>query len=215
MAIAVDTILDSVSGTLLDVARRTWSYSDLLGYLNEAIRATAFVKPDMFTVQAFCPLVAGIAQQLPAGGVALIDITDNESTGRSVTQTDLALLQEENRFWPAATQEPIAENYAADPRTPYRFYVFPPNDGTGSVRITYGAVPATLTGSSGESLSVLDFYQSVLTCFVLAKAYAKNSKKQDLTKYSGYMNEWRLSLGLKSQAQVAIAPKTAQTPGIK
>jgi hypothetical protein len=214
MAITVDTILDSASITLLDVARQTWSHSDLVGYLNEGIRATAFVKPDMYTVQAFCPLVAGIAQQLPDGGVALIDITDNASTGRAITQTDLALLQEENRFWPAATRETIVENYAADPRTPYRFYVFPPNDGAGSVRITYGAVPAALTGSSGELLPVLDFYQSALTCFVLAKAYAKNSKKQDLTKYSGYMNEWRLSLGLKSQAQVAVAPKLSQTPGV-
>ena len=148
MAVSVDTILDSVSVTLLDTARRTWSRAELLGYLNEALRATAFVKPDMYPVRDFVTLAAGIAQELPADGVALIDATDNEATGRTVTQTDLALLQEENRFWPAATQQAEVENYAADPRTPRRYYVFPPNDGTGSVRVTYGAVPAALTGSS-------------------------------------------------------------------
>ena len=214
MAVSVDTILDSVSVTLLDTARRTWSRPELLGYLNEALRATAFVKPDMYSVRDFVTLVAGIAQDLPADGVALLDATDNEATGRTVTQTDLALLQEENRFWPAATQQAEVENYAADPRTPRRYYVFPPNDGTGSLRVTYGAVPAALTGSSGEDIPVPDSYQNALTNFVLAKAYAKNSKKQDLTKTSAYTNEWRLALGLKSQAQVAVAPKVAQSPGV-
>jgi len=214
MAITTETIFDSVSTTLLDVARSTWSHSDLVGYLNEALRATAFLKPDMYSVQGFFPLVVGIAQELPDGGIALIDVTDNEVSGRAVTPCDLSILQQENRFWPAATQEVDVENYAADPRTPRRYYVFPPNDGTGSVRITYGAVPLELTGSSGETLPVPDSYQSSLTNFVLAKCYGKNSKRQDLTKYAGYMNDWRMSLGLKSQAQVAVAPKLSQTPGV-
>lgn len=214
MPITVETLLSGVSATLLDVARRTWDYPELVGYLNEALRATSFVKPDMYTVQDFVTLAAGIAQSLPAGGVALIDISDNEVSGRAITQTDLGLLQEENRFWPAATQEVDAENYAADPRTPRRFYIFPPNDGTGSVRVTYGAVPDALTGSSGEEIPVPDSYQHALTDFVLSKAYQKNSKRQDLAKAANYMNEWRLALGLKSQAQTAVAPKVAVSPGV-
>jgi len=214
MPITVETLLGSVSATLLDVARRTWDYPELVGYLNEALRATSFVKPDMYTVQDFVTLAAGIAQNLPEGGVALIDISDNEVSGRAITQTDLGLLQEENRFWPAATQEVDAENYAADPRTPRRFYIFPPNDGTGSVRITYGAVPDTLTGSSGEEIPVPDSYQAALTNYVLSKCYGKNSKRQDFTKSSGYMQQWGALLGLKSQAQVAVAPKVAVSPGV-
>lgn len=214
MAVSVDTILDSVSATLLDTARVTWGRTELLGYLNEALRTTAFVKPDMYSVQDFIPLAAGIAQILPADGIALLDITDNETGGRAVTQTDLALLQEENRFWPAATQQAEVENYAADPRTPRRFYVFPPNDGNGSVRATYGAVPDELTGSSGEVIPVPDSYQNPLTNFVLAKAYAKNSRKQDLVKSAALMNDWRVALGLKAQAQIAVAPKVAQSPGV-
>ena len=214
MPITVETLLSGVSETLLDTARRTWDLTELVGYLNEALRATSFVKPDMFTVRDFVTLAAGIAQDLPEGGVALLDISDNEVSGRAITQTDLALLQEENRFWPAATREVDAENYAADPRTPRRFYIFPPNDGTGSVRITYGAVPDTLTGSSGEEIPVPSSYQTALTNFVLAKAYAKNSRKQDLTKSSAYMQQWGALLGLKSQAQVAVAPKVAVSPGV-
>jgi hypothetical protein len=214
MTVPVDEILDSASTTLLDALRRTWTRNDLLGYLNEALRATAFLKPDMYPVQAFVGLVAGIAQDLPPAGVALFNITHNEASGRSVSQTDLAILQEENRFWPAATKQVDIENFAADPRTPRKFYVFPPNNGAGSVFATYGAVPAPLTGSSGEAIPVPDSYQYALTCFVLAKAYAKNSKRQDLTKTASYTNEWRTSLGLKAQAQIAVAPKVSQSQGV-
>jgi hypothetical protein len=214
MPITVETLLSGVSATLLDVARRTWDYPELVGYLNEALRATAFVKPDMYPISGYIPLIAGIAQELPEGGVAVIDFSHNEVSGRAITQTDLALLQEENRFWPAATREVDVENYAADPRTPRRFYCFPPNDGTGSIYGPYGAVPDTLTGSSGEEIPVPSSYQTALTNFVLAKAYAKNSKRQDLTKSSAYMQQWGALLGLKSQAQVAVAPKVAVSPGV-
>lgn len=215
MSVSTETMLDSVSLTLLDTARNTWSRTELLGYLNEGLRATAHVKPDMYVVREALTLAAGIAQSLPAAGVALIDITYNTaSPKRAITQCDLALLQEENRFWPNATQQVEVENYAADPRDAKRFYVFPPNNGSGSVFVTYGAVPTALTGSSGEDLPVSDTYEYPLKCFMLAKAYMKNTQRRDDGKAAQMLNEWRLALGLKSQSQVAVAPKVAQSPGV-
>jgi hypothetical protein len=212
MSISTETILDSVSATLLDRSRRTWSRSELVGYLNEALTATANVKPEMFTVQEYVTLVAGNTQQLPAGGIALLDI-DQNSTGRVVSQVDDALLDGANRLWPRATQQAEVEHFTADPRAPTRFKVFPPNDGTGSVQILYGAVPAALSGSSGEDIPVTDNYQAPLTNYVLGKAYAKNSKKQDLAKSASYMQQWGMLIGMKSKAQVAVAPKVNVTEG--
>jgi len=133
---------------------------------------------------------------------------------RSVTPTDLAILQDENRFWPRGTQQTEVENYAADPRTPRKFFVFPPNNGSGSVRVTYGAIPDELTGSSGETIALSDAYQYPIERIMLSLAFAKNSVRQDLSKSQAFMNEARLALGLKSQGQVAVAPKTAQSPGV-
>jgi hypothetical protein len=185
-----------------------------LGYLNEALRATAFVKPDMYTVQTDFTPAAGVLQTLPSDGVALLDITQN-LTGRkrSITQVDEGLLEEASRFWPAATQQAEVEHFTADPRNPRRFRVFPPADGTGSVQILYGAVPPQLVYDA-EDIPVADSFQTALTNFVLSRAYAKNSKKQDLAKSSFYMQQWGALLGLKSQAQVAVAPRTSQSPGV-
>ena len=213
MTVNVGDLLDSVSTTLLDQARRTWEQAELVSYLKEALAATANVKPDMYTRQEFMTPVTGISQVIPEDGVALLDVIQN-STGQVVTQVDAGLLDEANRFWPAATRETRVQHYSADPRDPRRFNVTPPADGQGSIQILYGAVPAAVTGSSGEDILISPSFGPILSYYVLGKAYAKNSKKQDLTKTSAYMNEWRLALGLKSQAQVAVAPKVAQSPGV-
>lgn len=215
MAVSVETVINNVARTLLDTAFRTWTRDEHVANLNIAQRLICGdYKLDAYPKRDFVTLVAGIAQDLPADGTALIDITDNEASGRSVTQTDLAILQEENRFWPAATQQTEVENYAADPRTPRKFYVFPPNDGSGSVRITYGAIPPELTGSSGENIALSDAYQYPIERIMLSLAFAKNSVRQDLSKSQAFINEARLALGLKSQGQVAVAPKTSQSPGV-
>ena len=215
MAVSVETIVNNVARTLLDTAFRTWSRAEHIANLNLAIRLICGdLKLDAYPKREFVALVAGIAQDLPADGTATIDITDNEVSGRAVTQTDLAILQEENRFWPAATRQVDVENFAADPRTPRKFYVFPPNDGTGSVRITFGAIPDELTGSSGEALPLTDAYQYPIERIMLSLAFTKNTVRQDLSRAQTFMNEARLALGLKSQGQVAMAPKTSQSPGV-
>ena len=215
MTIQAATIIDEASTLLLDATNhRTWPLVELRGYLNEALRATAFVKPDMYTVQTSFTPAAGVLQTLPSDGIALLDITQN-LTGRkrNVTQVDEGLLEEANRFWPAATQQAEVEHFTADPRNPRRFRVFPPADGTGSVQILYGAVPPQINYDD-EDIAVPDSYQTALIDFVLSRAYAKNSKKQDLAKASYYMQQWGALLGLKSQGQVAVAPRVSQSPGV-
>lgn len=209
MTVAVGPLLDSVSVTLLDTARRTWPLlSDLVPWLNEALAATAALKPDMYTRQEYITLVAGVSQVIPADGVALLNVLYN-AAGRVITQVDSELLDEANRFWPAATETVVVQHFSSDVRDPRRFNVTPPNDGTGSVQILYGAVPEVVTGSSGEDLPVSPNYGPILQNYVLGKAYAKNSKKQDLTKSAAYMNQWASMLGMKTKGQIAVAPRVA------
>ena len=212
MTIPAATILDEAAVLLLDVAGRTWSPDDLLGYLNEALSATAFVKPDMYTVQNFVNLAAGVLQNIPDDGVALLDITHN-ATGRVVTQVDKSLLEEANRFWPASTQELVVEHFTVDPRNPRRFTIFPPSNGYSQVEMLYGAVPPRINYPS-EQIPVPDSYQAALVNFVLSRAYAKNAKRQDLTKSAKFWQDWAQMVGMKSQAQIAASPKVDASPGV-
>jgi hypothetical protein len=103
--------------------------------------------------------------------------------------------------------------YAADPRDPRRFAVTPPNDGTGSVQVLYGAVPTKVTGNSGEEIPVAPNYLAPLIEYVLGKCWGKNSKSQDLTKSNIHMQRWGTLVGLRAKSQVAVAPKVAVSEG--
>ena len=213
MTVAVDDIINSVATTLLDTAHRGWSRAELVGYINEALAATAGAKPDFYTVEQDISMVAGITQALPEGGLSLFNVSKNVTSSRVVTQVDGALLDEANRWWPAATQEVDVEHFTADPRDPRRFSITPPNDGTGAVTATFGAVPDAVTGSSGEEIPVAGSYLSPLVEYVLGKCYGKNSKSQDLTKSNTHMQRWGTLVGLKAKAQIAVAPKVAVSEG--
>lgn len=219
MALTGADIINGPGGarvTLIDAQKNTWTDAELLDYLNQAIRATCFEKPDTNPVRDEVALVAGTKQTLPEGAIALLDIyrntTSSGASGRVVTQVDEGLLEEASRFWPAATQQQEVEHFTADPRDPRRFTVFPPNDGSGVLEMLYGAVPAALTALA-DALPVPDSYESPLRDFVLAYAYAKNTQRQDLSKTSYYMQQWARKLGIKTNAQMAYAPKVAAAPG--
>jgi len=190
-----------------------WSDAELLTYLNEAIRDSVAAKPDIYPVSGDIPLAAGVVQTLPAGGVLLIDITHNSDTGRTVSVVDLPLLQEANRFWPAATQQAEVENFAVDPRTPRKFLVSPPNNGLGQVYGTYGGTPSALTATS-DTFPLLDLYQPAMTAYVISRAYAKNSKRQDPAKAATYRQQWAQALGAKSVATATTLPRVSQSPDL-
>jgi hypothetical protein len=208
------TILDSVATTLIDVAHRTWPAPELLSYLNEAMNATAAARPaDFYVLELSTGLVAGVIQNLPDGGILLIDVPRNTG-GRIITQVDKSLLDEADRFWPAATPQAQVESFTFDPRNPRRFVCFPPNNGMGMVDLVFGSVPPALNYENGtEEMPCPDSYQTPLTNFVLAKCYAKNSKRQDLAKMGSLMQMWGQALGLESQAIAAATTKVAAAPG--
>jgi hypothetical protein len=215
------TILDSAATILLDAAHRTWSADELLGYLNEAQRATAAARPsDFYVIEGQMQLAYGVIQNLPSDGITLIDVPRNNPTApsglvpayRVITQVDKGLQDEADRFWPGGTPQPTVEHYTFDPRNPRRFVVYPPNDGNGMVDIVYGAYAPQIMYDS-EDLVCPDSYQTPLLNFVLGKAYQKNSKRQDLTKASAYLQMWGTSLGLDSKAIQAVTPKVAAELG--
>lgn len=190
-----------------------WTDTNLIGYLNEAVRATCLIKPDAYTLQAYIALVAGVTQELPAAGVALFDLTENQTSGRRITQVDRALLDAENRFWPAATQEVDVQHFTADKLAPRRFYVTPPNDGTGSAKALYGALP-TAVDSTDDDITLQDVYQPALLAYAISRAYLKPGPRKDPQASGAAFNEWATMVGARTKAQDATSPRVAEQKGV-
>ena len=191
----------------------TWFDPALLAMVNQAERAICAVKPEAYTIKGSIPMVAGTHQTIPAQGTAILDIYENAVGKRRVSQVNRALLDASNRFWPDATTEVPVQHWTADPRDPTRFEVTPPNDGTGAVIALYGTTPTPIAGV-GNAINLPDIYEMPIQAFVLAKAYAENTVRQDLTKSGYYEQDWKSLLGLRTQSQIGVAQKSPQPGGV-
>lgn len=205
-------IIDDVRQILIDDELAEWSDADLLKILSDAGRLVVTFKPDAYPVRDFIPMVVGTNQALPADGVAILDLSQNEVSKRAATLVDKELLDHENRFWQAATGELDVQHWCSDPRDPRRFDITPPNNGSGSVLALYGATPPQLT-ARGDTVVFTDPYKYPLTCFCLHRAYAEQSRKGDNVKSQQWLQNGLQALGVKSAAQVQVAPKVSANPG--
>lgn len=207
-------MLNRARNTLIDVNDVEWTAAEKLDYLNAAITAVCDLKPDAYTVQEFVGLAAGALQSLPEDnqvgspqlplGVSLLDVTRN-ATGEPINQVGRDLLNA-NSNWFGATPTKVVKEFVADMRNPTRFFVNPPNDGTGSIEIFYGAVPDRL-GSESDLILLRPYYESALWAYVVSCCYAKNTKRGDLAKSAAFMQTFTQFIAARSPAQAAVAPK--------
>jgi len=204
-------IIDAVRFTLMDSSAATWSAAQLLANLNAAERKICALKPTALTTIAPLTLAAGVQQSMAPPAHELFDLYENVVSGRRARLVDKELLDEANRFWPIGTQEKDVQEWTQDPRSPTRFAVFPPNDGTGSVRALYAIMPTSLTAPT-DPINLSDSYEEVLKTFTLAESYAHNSAKQDMVKSDHYDKLGKATLGISTQGQLGAAPK-AKNPG--
>ena len=214
--IKVSVVVNEARSILIDAAKVTWIDAVLIDFLNEFGSTTASVKHDFYTVRESISLAAGVDQEIlqtedELTPVALLDITRNTASKAVVTQCDKALLDECNRFWPADDQVLDVENFAMNVKEPTRFYITPPNNGYGHVQGVIGCVPPTVAALI-DDWPVSEQWRAAAVNFVLARAYAMNTKRQDLMKSDAYNKQWGQLIGLKSQTQIANTPKTADPP---
>ena len=206
MALVASDIVSDIRSILLDDDLVEWADDDMLRIVTDAGRLLSSLKPDAYTKREFIAMAAGTDQELPADGIAVLDVGMNEVSKRAATIVDKELLDTENSFWGASTPEVDVQHWCADPRDPRRFDVTPPNDGTGSVQVLYGAAPPALT-ALGDSIVYVDTYKYALTAFSLHRAYAEQSRKGDSAKSQQWLQNGLQALGIKSVAAVQVAPK--------
>lgn len=209
MAITVGRIVDRAQTTLLDETGVQWSEAELIDYVNAAMNAIVGYKPDAYIKdQAFATATAS-KQTLPADGIVLVDITQNlgangTTPGKAVRQIDRTHLDHTNPDWHTSTGTAVL-HFTYDKRNPKSFYVYPYVNSTWNIRIVYSAHPAAVT-AVGNSFPMDDLYENPVYYWILAAAYAKNSKREDVGKYQLYSKQFTDCLGLKQQAQIQYSP---------
>lgn len=209
MALTVGDIVASARDTLIDTTAVVWSNGDLINYVNGAVYALCNVKNEAYPRRATLALVAGVFQNLPADGIALLEIYQNAVSKMIVNQVGRDLQNASYPAWPANTPQKDVIEFMTDTRDPTQYLVFPPNDGTGSVIALYGALPARYTLVT-DPLLLRDSWEHALYSYVLSRAYAKNTLRQDLTKAAAHWGQFATMVGMRSASQVNVSPKMEQ-----
>ncbi len=209
MTIDVLDIIAEARTTLIDPDSVTWDDSELIEYFNRGVQAACNIKPDLHVVTQNVELVAGVKQSLPDNGLQLFDVVHDAVGGSAITQVQRQLLSDSRPSWPTMAPTSAVKHFMADNDNVKTFWVYPPNTGTGEVIAVFGAVPDEVTGTPYTSPLDLN-YAPALHAYICALALAKNTKRQDLSKSSQWMQTFSGLISGKTQTQLAVAPKATQ-----
>jgi hypothetical protein len=182
--ITAGTIIDNAETVLQDTTNVRWAAAELLAWLNDGMKAATILKPSICTVTKSVQLSSGARQTLGSGSTAdaymLLQVHCNMGTAGTepadtVTLVSRQILDTQLPSWRATDTETDVECYMFDPQTPLQFYVYPPNDGTGYVEMTYSAIP-TACASTASTISINDVYAPALLDYILFRAYSKDAE---------------------------------------
>lgn len=180
MAVTAQSIIERVRLQLIDNgAVKRWTDTELLLWLSDGQRAIVTASPGNSSSTEVVPLVAGTKQNIPSDGNTLLYIVRNTNSagttpGRAVRIVSREILDAQNPDWHASAPAAVVQNYIFDAQEPTKYYVYPPNTGTGYVEMVYSHLPVDMT-SLTDTLVVQDIYQTALFDYVMFRAHQKDS----------------------------------------
>lgn len=219
MALAVGPILARLSNNALnDADNATWPLDDLRAYLSEGQRAAVLLRPEVNPDTRTVQLVPGTRQSIPSDAYLLLDVVrnmgaDGRTPGRVVTPSERSALDKPDPDWQKAENaDDDVVNWMYDIRNRKTFYVSPPQpDPANHLEIVVaGSPPQILTEaqsiltpdareaaglSRDDALGIDDIYEPALICYVLHRAFAKDTSHEGATggRSSMYM-QWFVGL---------------------
>lgn len=195
MAFTARDVMRRASLVLNDVEQVRWTSEELFGWIREACRQIALLKPSAVSKHVEIALVEGVLQSIPQDAVALVRVTRNllSASGASPREGGTAITPATRHSmdslipgWTDPNVIPFSDRVAhviqdmADPRA---FYVVPGNDGTGRIEAIVAVMPPEMADpadpldvdSYEAEVPVPDIYEAAVTDYVLYRAFSKDA----------------------------------------
>jgi hypothetical protein len=200
----ISVIVNRARDVLLDPTKVYWSDSSLIDYLNGAIRAVISVRPSANIITEPFTLTQNTPKQnIPSAAFQFLGLTRNLSPSTTaITQTDVRHMNAADPTWYSTTSATAVTNFMVMDDDPKYFWVYPaPSISNMSVEIRYAGHITALTALT-DTLPIDEAYETALTEYVLAMAYAKNSKRGDTAKSSFHLQQSINFIGLKDAGEI-------------
>lgn len=186
-------IAESVRLTLRDnfsIGAKAFSDPELVEYINRALPFILAMDSSANMVTEEVSLAAGVYQSLPQRGTRLIKVfTNNVSdyreridgrvfTGMSAPKVlPLSTLNSQNREWASAINKRIATVVVFNKDDPKSFMVYPPNDGTGKLTVSYSKLPAEVTSIDNIAIDIGERYFNAIIYHVMFSCLMRDSEE--------------------------------------
>ena len=206
MTISCQAYIDNVRDQLFDPAPGAgWNNTELIGYLNAAMTRIVLAKMDAYPVIREIALEPGVVQELPSDGCLFIDALYN-SAGNGVTLQAAHEFIRVNTGWAAATASSEVQYVLFDPRLPRQFHVSPPAASGALLTCMFGAFPTRIT-AVGDDVLMPDQYETAIQTYMIGRAYAKASARQDLNKAAAFIAEFERMIAGRLQIDLQTPPQ--------
>jgi len=213
---------------LNDAQLAVYKYLPLAASRIDSIRLRVGALQSIETIDpADCKLFDGSSPTDPVKGMQFIRPwanmgDDGVTVGRAVRMVSRELLDAQDLNWQTKSGTVIKE-VVYDPETPKHFHINPPLSARKWMRFAYGAQPIAIPaggapggevylvgGASTVTISVDDEHTDVLTYYVMARSFMRNSQNAgDPAKVASFTGAWLQSMNSK------IAAVTGNNPNLK
>ena len=201
----VSELLASAQSILNDAQAVTYTEPELLKGVSLGCNAVSIHRPDASSTVSDVSLVAGSRQSLPDGGLRILDVLGNAS-GTAVRLVNMQDIDAALPDWRSLNTTTDVQEVMVDERAPGVFWVYPANNGNGSLSTIYTTTPATVT-SPDDDLPVTDKYAPVVLEWLLYLMFSRDSERSpNQTRASTHKQTFFDLLGIKTQVDMAYSP---------
>lgn len=222
--IKVIEVIKRVEDVLQDSNVR-WPRVELQNWLNESYLQIVLLRPDASSKTGTFTCVAGSRQSITSGfssALRLLDVVRNlasSSDKKVVRLIDRSVLDDQRPAWHTETGSVNTQNYTFDIRQPKEFFVYPPATTSTQLEVVYADLPGAHslsasaldpTGSNTEVIKVDDTYLSVITDWILYRAFSKDAEfAANAARAGAHYQTFMSSIGNKTQSDVGSSPTEA------
>jgi len=213
--IKIIDVISQAETIIQDKTNTRWPKDEWLNWFNGAVLAVVGLRPDANISNTSFPLVAGKSLQvLPADGLKLINVLNNEATGKQIRRIDKRMLDDQVDNWYKTVANEV-DHFVYDDRDPKHFWVYPHTSNPVNVRIVYSKAPSSITIANFltdvQVLPIDDSYMNPLLDFMMYRAYSKDADyAENAQRAQGHLQTFQLALGAKTQGDNGISASNSR-----
>lgn len=142
------------------------SDSTLLGFVNQALKRAALLRPDLFsTITTFACAVGEVVQTAPSDCIRFMEVFSVVG-GAAVFESNRETMDQNYPSWPADTAA-TCTTWMRHPRDPLRFFIYPKAPTSQTLNVEYAKVPAVYTATSDSITTPSGAYMTALVDCVI------------------------------------------------